>query len=92
MWSLTQLYYVSFLQPRTIEKSVVLQAPSKFALVFLDSFLGPPSLAWHTWGYLCESLVPEATHELRLNALEGQRVSSKSHTRESETQMRELID
>ena len=65
---------------------------SRFALVFLDSFLGPPSLAWHTWGYLCESLVPEATHELRLNALEGRRVSSKSHTRESETQMRELID
>ena len=47
----------------------------------LPRVLGPPCLARHTRWCPCFSVVPEVTHEARLKAIEGRRVSSKSPPR-----------
>ena len=59
----------------------------KFAIVVLDSVLGPQGLVGHTWQCACISVSPEATHESR--AL-GTMSAQKAH-QWSETETRELL-
>ena len=65
-------------------------AQSRFASVVVDSVLGPPRLALHTYWCPCISVVPEATHEASRGPEKGA-VSAQKALRGSETETRELL-
>ena len=64
---------------------------SRFASAVVDGVLGPLRLARHTCRCPCICVVPEATHEAKLRALEGDSVSAQKALQGSETETRELM-
>ena len=90
VWSLTYLLPVEFSQSKIGVKKCVTDAQSRFASAVLNSVLGPPRLAQHTWQCPCISVVLEATHEASRGPSKGA-VSAQKALQGSEMETRELL-
>ena len=58
--------------------TIFLNTQSRFASVVLDTVLGPPHQAQHTWGCPCFSVVLGNNAQGKWRALEGHYISSKA--------------
>ena len=85
------IYSVDFSQLRIgVKCAFSTNAQPRFASVVVDSVLGPPRLARHTYRCPCISVVPEATHEASRRPEKGA-VTAQKVLRGSETETRELL-